>query len=171
MNKRTTRALSAAAVLTATAAVGATGLAPAAHAKKLTPAAPGFARGRAPSARVAGTLNATDTAHLHYLRSSGSHLYEEGAATGTLPGTMRAHCDIGAVFTASFTIYTHSGTISGHGSASPHGSGIYESFSGSLLVTGGTGRYAHAHGHAGLYGTFDRRTYALVVQTTGHLSY
>ncbi len=171
MNKRATRALSAAAALTATAAIGATVLPPAARARRPSPSASRVSSKRAPSARIAGTLNATDTAHLHYLHSSGSQLYEEGPATGTLPGTMRAHCNIGAIFTATFTIYTRNGTITGHGSASPHGSGIYESFAGSLLVTGGTGHYAHAHGHAGLYGTFDRKTYALVVQTTGRLSY
>jgi hypothetical protein len=84
---------------------------------------------------------------------------------------MRADCNLGATFAASFTIYTNGGTIQGHGKATPHGSGIYESFAGTLIVTGGTGRYTHAHGHAGLYGTFNRRTYALTVQTTGSLSY
>jgi hypothetical protein len=126
---------------------------------------------RAPVADTARTVNATDTAHLHYLRSSGSLLFEEGVADGTLPGNMRAQFNIGATVTASFTIYTRGGTLIGNGSAAPHGSGVYESFGGSLLVTGGTGRYAHAHGRAGLYGTFDRKTYALVVQTTGRLSY
>jgi hypothetical protein len=125
----------------------------------------------APTARAAHTLNATDTAHLHYVSSSGSLLYEEGSASGTLQGSMRAHFDVGPTFSGSFTIYTHAGTIKGHGKATPSGSGRYESFSGSLVATGGTGRYTHAHGHAGLYGTFDRKTYALVVQMTGRLSY
>jgi len=40
-----------------------------------------------------------------------------------------------------------------------------------VTVTGGTGRFVHAHGHTGLYGTFDRTTYALTIQTTGTLSY
>jgi len=171
MNKhatRNTRALAAAAALTAIAAIPLPALAPAAHARKPSHQA---SREHARSAQLAGTLNATDTAHLHYLRSSGSQLYEEGAATGTLPGTMRAHCNIGAVFTANFTIYTRAGTINGHGSATPHGSGVYESFSGSILVNGGTGHYAHAHGHAKLYGTFDRNNYDLVVQTVGRLTY
>ena len=119
----------------------------------------------------AHTLNAKDNAHLRYLRHSGSLLYEEGRAEGTIPGTMHASCDLGATVTASFTIYTHGGTIKGHGIATPHGTGIYESFSGKLTVTGGTGLYAHAHGTAGLYGTFNRRSYALVVQTTGSLAY
>ena len=123
------------------------------------------------SAQTARTLNVTDTAHLRYISHTGSLLYEEGATSGTLPGSMRAHCNVGSTVTANFTIYTRGGTITGHGTATPHGSGIYESFAGSFQVTGGTGNYAHAHGHAGLSGTFDRRTYALTVQTTGRLSY
>jgi hypothetical protein len=116
------------------------------------------------------TLNATDTAHLHFIRSSGSLLFEEGSASGTLPGKMQAHCDVGPTVTASFTIFVRGGgTIRGHGTAKAHGSGRYESFAGSLIVTGGTGRYTHAHGHAGLYGVFDRRTYAMTVQTAGRL--
>ncbi len=134
---------------------------------------PGAARGaeRTPSARMARTLSATDTAHLHYIRSSGSLLFEEGSASGGLPGSMHVDLNLGATFTGSFTIYDRGSTLVGHGSATPRGSGRYESFSGSLTVTGGTGLYAHAHGRAGLYGTFDRKTYALVIQTTGKLSY
>jgi hypothetical protein len=124
-----------------------------------------------PPAHVAASLKATDTAHLRYVKHTGSLLFEEGAAHGTLPGNMRAYCSVGGTFTASFTISLSGGTIKGHGTASPHGEGIYESFAGTLTVTGGSGRYTHAHGHAGLYGTFNRRTYAMVVQTTGSLSY
>jgi hypothetical protein len=84
---------------------------------------------------------------------------------------MKAECNIGATLSTSFTIYAAGGTIKGHGTATPHGSGAVESFAGTLTATGGTGRYAHARGHAGLYGTFNRRNYALTVQTTGKLSY
>jgi hypothetical protein len=85
---------------------------------------------------------------------------------------MQAHVEIGPTTTGNFTIYVRGGgTIKGHGTATMHGSGIYESFSGTLVVTGGSGRYAHAHGRAGLYGTFDRKAYALLVQTTGRLAY
>jgi hypothetical protein len=123
-------------------------------------------------ARATRTLNVTDTTHLRYIHAAGSLLYEEGTAIGTLPGTMRAHVDIGATTTGTFTIYVRGGgTIDGHGTALMHGSGVYESFNGTLTATGGTGRYTHAHGHAGLYGTFDRKNYALLVQTTGRLAY
>lgn len=122
-------------------------------------------------AHAAHVLKATDTAHLHYISSSGSLLFDEGKATGELPGSMRVHLDLGSTFTGTFTIYASGGSIKGHGSATPHGSGTYESFSGTLTVTGGSGRYAHAHGHGGLYGTFDRDNYALVIKTTGSLTY
>jgi hypothetical protein len=118
-------------------------------------------------------MHTTDEAHLLYIRSrsAGAHLFEEGTAHGTLPGSVRAECNLGATFVANVTISTRAGAIRGHGTATPHASGIYESFSGTLTITGGTGRYAHAHGHAGLYGLFNRRTYNLIVQTTGSLAY
>jgi hypothetical protein len=128
-----------------------------------------------PSAMYAArTLRATDTAHLHKVSVSGSLLIEEGKATGTLPGKMRASVIVSATISGTFTITIHGvGTIKGHGEATPHGSGQYESFKGSIVVTGGTGRYAHAHGETKLYGTIDRESegYPLVIQTTGTLSY
>lgn len=142
----------------------------------LVPTVGAYAAAGSPSAQQARTLAATDTAHLHYISHSGSQLFEEGSASGTLPGTMRTHCSIGPILNANFTIYTHGGSITGHGKATvtpPTGehASRYESFHGSLVVTNGTGRYGHAHGQAGFYGTFDRKTYALVIQTTGRLSY
>jgi hypothetical protein len=122
-------------------------------------------------AHAARSLNGAATAHLHLVRPNGAQLVEEGPVTGALPGSMRAVVDTGNVFTGSFTIRTHGGTIEGSGRATPHGLGRYQSFSGTITLTGGTGRYIHAHGRAGLYGTFDRRTYALVIQTTGRFSY
>jgi hypothetical protein len=128
-----------------------------------------------PAAHAAHALNATDTAYLEYIqsRSSGSQVYEVGKAYGTIPGKMRVHLNT-ENYSGSFTIETHAGNINGHGSATPNeqeGSN-YVSFRGSLVVKGGTGRYAHAHGTAKLYGTFEhKKTYALVIQTTGRLSY
>jgi hypothetical protein len=130
--------------------------------------------GSTTSAHTSRALKTTDEARMRYVkhRSSSSRLFEEGTAHGTLPGSMDAYCSLGATFSASFTIRTAGGTIEGHGAATPHaGGGLYESFAGTLTVTGGTGRFARAHGHAGLYGTFNRRTYSLTVQTTGSLSY
>ncbi len=117
------------------------------------------------------TLNATDTAHLHYLKSSGSLLLEEGSATGALSGIVKVQLNVGATVIASFTINTHNGSIVGHASGAVHGTGLYASFGGTMTVTHGTGHYTHAHGHGGFYGVINRHTYALTVQTTGTLSY
>jgi hypothetical protein len=123
------------------------------------------------SARVARTLNGTATAHLHLVKANGSQLDEEGPVAGALSGSMRAVLTTGNVFSGSFTINTNGGAIDGHGRATTHGSGRYQNFNGSITVTGGTGRYTHAHGRTGLSGTFDRRTYAVVIKTTGTLAY
>jgi hypothetical protein len=136
-----------------------------------TRSAGAYSAGHPFAVSAARTVNASDTAHLRYVQGSGSLLLEEGSASGSLPGKMQVHCEVGPTVTASFTIVVHGGTITGHGTAKAHGAGRYESFAGSLTVTGGTGHYAHAHGHAGLYGVFDRRTYDLTVQTTGRLQY
>jgi hypothetical protein len=140
-----------------------------AHAGSGSPAK--YAVSGPPEAHLARTLKATDTAHLRYVSASGSELLEEGKAVGTLPGKMRASVNVGANISGNFTIYTKVGTIKGRGEATPHGSGEYESFAGTVTVKGGTGRFAHAHGETKLYGTFDRGNYALVIQTTGTLSY
>jgi hypothetical protein len=130
-----------------------------------------YSSGHNAIARASRSLNATITARLHLVKAEGSELFEEGAVSGALPGSMQAELKTGAVYTGSFTTHTHGGSIKGHGTATPHGAGPYQSFSGTLIVTGGTGRYTHVSGHAGLYGVFDHRTDAVTIQTTGKLSY
>ncbi len=123
-------------------------------------------------AHAARTLNVTDEAHLHLTRTAGEILEEEGVATGALPGKARARFAVGSSVTGSFTFYPRGGgSISGHGSARLHSTGTYASFGGTMSVSHGTGRYAHAHGTSGFYGTVDRHNDALVVQITGKLSY
>ena len=125
--------------------------------------------------RAARELSVNDTAHLHYIKESHAQLIDEGAATGTLPGTVRVGFDVGAIVTASFTIYAHGGSIVGYGSGALHNSksrsDVYVSFAGTLTVTHGTGLYAHAHGKGGFYGVVDRKNYSATIQTTGTLSY
>jgi hypothetical protein len=123
-------------------------------------------------ARAARTLNVTDEAHLHLTGTSGELLEEEGPATGALPGKIRARFSVGSSVTGSFTLYPRGGgSITGHGSARLHSAATNASFGGGLSVSHGTGRYTHAHGSGGLYGTVNRRTDALTVKTTGRLSY
>jgi hypothetical protein len=125
-----------------------------------------------PAARLARTLNVTDEAHLHLTGTQGSILLEEGTASGAMPGTVKVRFTVEASVSGSFTIYPRGGgSISGHGSALLHSTNTYASFGGSMYINHGTGRYAHAHGHGGFYGTVNRHNDALVVQTTGRLAY
>jgi hypothetical protein len=125
----------------------------------------------AAGARAARTISGADSAHLHLLHQDESLLFEEGKATGVLPGRMRAQLTVAQQYSGTCTIYTNGGSVTGHGVATPHGSGRFQSFKGTLTITGGTGRFRGAHGRTGLYGTFDRRTFSLVIQTTGNFSY
>jgi hypothetical protein len=122
-------------------------------------------------ARAARTISGADSAHLHLLHQDESLLFEEGKATGVLPGRMSAQLTVAQQYSGTCTIYTNGGSITGHGVATPHGTGRFQSFKGTLTITGGTGRFRGAHGRTGLYGTFDRRTFSLVIQTTGNFSY
>lgn len=132
----------------------------------------GGASAAAPAgAHTARSVSVNDTGHLHLLKYSGSVMLEEGPAAGTLPGKARVRMIVGATVSATFTITVHGGSISGSGSAALHSSGRYSSFGGSLRVVRGTGRFRHARGGGKLYGTLDRRTHALVVQTIGTLGY
>ncbi len=127
---------------------------------------------RRPPANAAGTLNVKDEGHLHSVNNSGSELVEEGPVSGTIPGKVKVSFNIGATISAKFTIYAKSGgSISGHGGGALHSTSLTASFGGSLTVTGGSGRYAHAHGKGSLYGSINRKTYALTVSTVGKLYY
>ena len=125
-----------------------------------------------PAAATARTISGADTAHLELRHQDESLLLEEGKATGVLPGRMRAQLKVAQhQFSGTCTIYTNGGSITGHGVATPKGAGRYQSFKGTLTITGGTGRFRGAHGQTGLYGTFDRITFSIVIQTTGNFSY
>jgi hypothetical protein len=118
-------------------------------------------------ARAAHTLKVNDTGYLHLLHASGSILSETGSVSGTLPGAASVRLDVGSEsVTATFTIHVHGGgSITGTGRAKIGSDGRYTSFGGTLSVTAGTGRFAHARGAGKLYGVIERRSDSLTVQT------
>jgi hypothetical protein len=124
------------------------------------------------NAHMTRTLRVADTAHLHQVRRPGSLIVEEGRASGSIPGTIKAYINLGATIIVKVTIYpTGGGTIVCHGSGELKGRPAEPSFGGHLTITSGTGRYAHAHGGGGLYGVLVRRTLAATVSATGTLTY
>jgi hypothetical protein len=121
-----------------------------------------------------GTVNVREEGRLHFVRESGSKMLDEGPATGTIPGTVRLHFAYNGSpsVSAQFTIYARSGTLNGEAKGKLNSpTSPNPSFRGSLRITGGTGRYAHARGGGELFGVYNRRTYGLIVQALGTLRY
>lgn len=134
----------------------------------------GIAASRTQAASVADsqTVNVADNANLHRTSETGATILEEGEATGALPGHVKAQFKIGSAVSATAVLSIKGGgTISIRGLGVLHSSGVTASFSGTIAATGGTGRYAHAHGSGGFYGVVNRRTWTVKMQTTGHLTY
>jgi hypothetical protein len=129
--------------------------------------------GAASRAHAARTVNIDETARLHLVSRSGSTLNERGTASGTLPGTVSARFKVTVVVvTGSVTIYPRGGgslTIKVLGV--PQSAGTVAKFSGTLTVTGGSGRYAHARGSGTFTSTVNRRTWAGTVHTNAKLTY
>lgn len=123
-------------------------------------------------ARAARTLSGNDNTALHLVHANGSTLYEEGRASGSLPGAVHAWFDIAGHFAGRFIFYTHSGAIRGHGLAKSHqGRYPYVSFSGTANITSGTHRYRRIRGSLGFYGVLNRESSAVQMQIRGTLTY
>jgi hypothetical protein len=155
------RTVAALAVFAGAAAMAVSSAAPAA----------GSAPARAATGRV---LNVRDEGRLRFLTSDGSEIIDEGPATGSVPGKTKVHFVYNGnpAVSARFTIYGHSGSISGKANARlSDPTSPAPSFRGAFTVTGGSGAYAHIHGTGELFGVFTRRGYGLVVQTIGKLPY
>ncbi|HEX3519660.1 MAG TPA: DUF2600 family protein [Solirubrobacteraceae bacterium] len=126
------------------------------------------------AAHTARTLTVHDEGHLRYVKSSGSVIIDEGRASGTFPGTVKVRFsyDGEPTVSARFTISGAGGSISASGTARLSSlTSPTPSFTGTMTITGGSGRYAHVHGGGGLYGVYSRRTYGLTVQAIGKLPY
>jgi hypothetical protein len=109
--------------------------------------------------------------HLHFVsKNGGSAIVEQGSATGTFSASLNIDLTIKvSKITGSFTAYLKGGSISGYAYATPHVSGQWVSFKGSLTIKHGTGRYAGASGTSSLYGSFNRTQLKLNVQVIGRL--
>jgi hypothetical protein len=128
----------------------------------------------ASGAAAARTLTVRDNGYLRFVTSSGSQLIDEGVVGGTLPGKARVHFTYNGnpSVRASFVISGPDWSLRGAATcrlSNPNSTA--PSFRGSLTLSGGSGRYAHARGSGELFGVFYRRSYALNVQAIGKLQY
>jgi hypothetical protein len=124
-------------------------------------------------ARAASTFTLNESGNLHLASKRGFTLNEHGSASGTVAGTISVQLTIVSTnrVTARVSIHPSGGSISGYATADYHRGTTAASFSGTMSVTGGSGRYAHAHGSGlGFTGTIQRSNDAITVHVTGHAS-
>jgi hypothetical protein len=130
-------------------------------------------KGSRPAAGVARTVTVRETAHLHVTSHRGLQLLNEaGEGTGTFRCPLTVHLSIAYTEAhISFTLACSSrDSLSGSGNTSFYVSGSTAHFSGSVGVTRGTGRYAHASAsHLSVNGSFQRSSYALSLSVSGSL--
>jgi hypothetical protein len=133
----------------------------------------GTAGASAPAASAAKTITLNDTGRLHKTSSRGFNLYESGSASGSIGGSVSMHLDVVSTnrVTAELTVHASGGSLSGNASGAYRNNGATASFSGTLSITHGTGKYSHAHGSGiSFSGTIQRTTGAVTVRVNGHLS-
>ena len=125
------------------------------------------------AAHAVGTLSLSDTGHLHRTSHHGFTLNEEGSASGTVVGTIYLHLKIVSTsrVTAEVSIYPTGSSITGYATADYRPSGAVASFSGTMTIARGTGRYSGAHGTGlSFTGTVQRSNDAVTVRVSGRMS-
>ncbi len=131
---------------------------------------------QAARAHATRTYSLNETGHLHRTSGRGitinQQLNEQGSASGTIPGTIYIHLKVVSVnrVTAEVNIYPSGGSITASASASYRSAGAVASFTGTIDIVRGTGRYNGAHG-SGLQftGTVQRINDAITVHVTGSM--
>ena len=126
------------------------------------------------TAHGASALQVRDEGQLHYVSDNATQIFDEGHVAGTIPGTGRVDFTYNASpdVNARFTIHGAGGSIDGEARAKLNSpSSLTPSFRGTLRITGGSGRYAHAYGSGELFGVFHRHGYGLIMQAIGTLRY
>ena len=126
-----------------------------------------------PSARAASAFSLNESSRLHLTSKRGFTLNEQGSVSGSIVGTIYVHLTIVSTsrVTAEVSIYPSGSSISGVASASYQKGSVAGSFSGSLSISRGTGRYASAHGSGlSFRGTIQRSNDAITVHVSGRVS-
>lgn len=127
----------------------------------------------ASSGRAARTLTLHETGSLKLTSHHSFTLNEKGSTSGTISGTIYIHLNVVSTnhVTAEVNIYPSGGSLTGHATASYHPSGAVASFSGTMNVVRGTGRYSGAHGSGlSFSGTIKRTNDAVTVHVNGSIS-
>jgi hypothetical protein len=127
-----------------------------------------------PQALAARVISLNLKTTMHLVGLPGHVTYSKGTVTGSLPGTASAR------FVAlssnrgesTFAIYPSSGgSLVGRSATHGYVAGPTVYFSGTATITGGTGRWAHAHGTGLTFsGALNRQNYHSTLVTHGNVS-
>lgn len=126
-----------------------------------------------PTARAARTISIQQTAKMRLIKRVGSVLYEQGTASGTLPGVVSARLIVNvAKVGGEVTFYPRGGgTITFDAQGVPTSAGVRSRAAGTMTIVRGTGRFADARGSVRFNATLNRRSWAINVSASGRMSY
>jgi hypothetical protein len=137
----------------------------------LAPTAP--AQG-GPSARAAGRMSFNINADMRLVSRQGHVLNEKGTFSGSQSGTiaLRFTMATSTSGSATFTAYSsRGGSVSGRTATHGRIVGARVYFTGSMTITGGTGRWSHASGRGlSFSGVVDRRSFHATSQMRGTIN-
>jgi hypothetical protein len=125
------------------------------------------------TAKAAGAISLHETGRLVLKSHRGFTLNEEGTTSGTISGKIYIHLHVVSTnhVTAEVSIYPSGSSLTGQASASYHPSGSNATFSGTMSVVRGTGRYSGAHGSGlSFSGSIKRSNDAVTVYVSGRIS-
>jgi hypothetical protein len=129
--------------------------------------------GHGATARAARTIWVHENVHATNVSHQGNAVINDrgyGKGTFNCPTVMQVRIYYTKGFT-SITCKTSSGEIEAAGKVAFFSAGPTATFTGTIPITHGTGKYAHGSGHYRVEGTEVRRTYAVEATTTGWFSY
>jgi hypothetical protein len=127
-----------------------------------------------PAAVAARTMAFNLNSNLHLVGRPGHVLNEQGTFSGSQSGTIaiRFMSVTSTSGEATFVAYPRGGGwVSGRTSTKGRVVGANVYFSGSMTITGGSGRWAHASGHGlGFSGVVDRRSFHATTHMQGNIN-
>jgi hypothetical protein len=132
------------------------------------------ARAASSASVTSRTIALNVTGRLHLTSKHGFTLNEQGSVSGTIAGTIYVHLKAVSTsrVTAEVNIYPSGGSLSANGSARYHRGSTTATFSGSMSLNRGTGRYSHVRSsNLSFSGTiYESKDDAITVHVTGTVS-
>lgn len=125
------------------------------------------------AAAHARTITVNQTAQMRLIKRVGTTLYEQGTATGTLPGVVAATLTVNVTKVGGeITFYPRGGgSITFKAQGVPQAAGVVSRATGTMTIVRGTGRFADARGRVRFNGILNRRSWAISVTASGRMTY